>query len=366
MLRKWRLPAIIAVTAALLLANQAAAGASDRTQPDPVGVTELSKLVAGGGPHGASKLARGAPTGTFSVSAGAAVAPDAGCNLAFNKNITEFPQSDGGVSVSIIFSSTIDCSFDVSFDGASFLLNRTQPYSGQIIAAGNEVFGSGGATSTGVFFIGDVYPGANDVETVFAAYLSSPFGWDSCNDSPGVRVLRCEIDPNDPTLLYAELGSGPYSSKKKDPTTTPNPTAVPFYRVWNPTTGDHFLTTDPNEVQSAQQCCGYVYEGVRATVSAVPGTGLVPFYRLWNPTTGDHFHTTDPNEVQTAQQCCGYQSEGIRAYVYPANSANGVPLYRLWNPTTGDHFHTTDPNEVQSAQQCCGYVNEGVRARVLS
>jgi hypothetical protein len=69
--------------------------------------------------------------------------------------------------------------------------------------------------------------------------------------------------------LYAELGSGPHSSKKKDPTTTPPPTAVPFYR-------------------------------------------------LWNPTTGDHFHTTDPNEVQTAQQCRGYQSEGIRAYVYPA------------------------------------------------
>lgn len=148
------------------------------------------------------------------------------------------------------------------------------------------------------------------------------------------------------------------------PGTPPPPPTGSFYRLWNPTTGDHFSTIDPNEYNSAQQCCGYRAEGIRSRIAPGPGGGLVPFYRLWNPATGDHFHTTDPNEYANAQTL-GYVGEGIRGYVYPANSSAGIPLYRVWNPTTGDHFHTISLAEVQTAQQL-GYVYEGVRARALA
>jgi hypothetical protein len=141
----------------------------------------------------------------------------------------------------------------------------------------------------------------------------------------------------------------------------PAPSSAAFYRLWNPTTGDHFHTLDPSEYQQAQQQ-GYVGEGIRATVPVTAGAGTVPFYRLRHPTTGDRFHTVDVNEYQSAQQL-GYVGEGIKANVYPPNSTQGVPFHRLWNPTTGDHFHTVSQSEVQSAQQL-GYVYEGVRARV--
>jgi len=41
---------------------------------------------------------------------------------------------------------------------------------------------------------------------------------------------------------------------------------------------------------------------------------IVAFYRLWNQSNGDHFHTTDWNEVITAIQL-GFTYEGIRARV---------------------------------------------------
>ncbi|MFI6500297.1 hypothetical protein [Nonomuraea typhae] len=71
----------------------------------------------------------------------------------FDKSITEFPQSVGGVSVNIFYSSTITCSPDVYFnDGVPDQPNS--PYDGLLM---------GGGISVVDFFIGTVYPGANDV-----------------------------------------------------------------------------------------------------------------------------------------------------------------------------------------------------------
>jgi hypothetical protein len=180
------------------------------------------------------------------------------------------------------------------------------------------------------------------------------------------RVVRHLIGILACALIVAGVTAGPASASaaaKPDQDNAVQPlAATSFYRLWHQPSGDHFHTTDWNEVLTAVQL-GYTYEGDRTKVSNSDDDDLVPFYRLWNPTTNDHFHTTDWNEVLNAVQQ-GYRYEGIRCFVYPANSDKGIPFYRLWNPANGDHFHTTEWGEVLTAIQQ-GYRYEGIRARVL-
>lgn len=220
-------PLVGATTAAAasVPASRPAATGTTAANPAAVGADALARMVRGLGAGGRAAKATGhaRPGGkalttrpaTASRLATPAATPDAGCNVGFDNSITQFPQSDGGVSVSVVFSASIDCSPDVAFDAAAILVNRTAPYDGLVMAAGNEVTGSGSATSVGAVGIGDVYPGANDVETVFAVNAYSPFGWAGCFDSPGVRVLSCSGVGT--TTLSAVLGSGVYSTGKKDP-----------------------------------------------------------------------------------------------------------------------------------------------------
>ena len=62
----------------------------------------------------------------------------------------------------------------------------------------------------------------------------------------------------------------------------------------------------------------YATASTTSTPASVPGAiqpqSLVAFYRLWNQSSGDHFHTTDWNEVITAIQL-GFTYEGIQARV---------------------------------------------------
>jgi hypothetical protein len=179
------------------------------------------------------------------------------------------------------------------------------------------------------------------------------------------RTLRHVIGLLACALVVAGVAAAPaFASAPAKPNQNVSPAlaATSFYRLYQPSSGDHFHTTDWNEVLTAVQL-GYQYEGDRTKVSSSDDGDLVPFYRLWNPANNDHFHTTDWNEVLTAAQL-GYRYEGIRAYVYPANSSRGIPFHRLYNPTNGDHFHTTEWGEVLTAVQQ-GYRYEGVRARVL-
>jgi len=135
-------------------------------------------------------------------------------------------------------------------------------------------------------------------------------------------------------------------------------TSVALLRYWNAAAGDHFYTTDPNELGNGNY--GWALEGVQcyAFPQQVPGT--VPLYRYWNPNGADHFYTTDRGELGAGNYGWGY--EGIQCYVYPQPSPNAVPLYRYWNPGAFDHFYTTNWNELGSGNYGWGY--EGVQCFV--
>ncbi|RKH22025.1 S8 family serine peptidase [Corallococcus sp. CA031C] len=96
---------------------------------------------------------------------------------------------------------------------------------------------------------------------------------------------------------------------------------VPLHRYWNAGAGDHFYTTNWNELGGGNH--GWGYEGIQGHVYPTARSGTVPLYRYWNAGIGDHFYTTNWGELGTGAYGWGY--EGIQCYVEPM-ARSGVPL----------------------------------------
>ena len=88
---------------------------------------------------------------------------------------------------------------------------------------------------------------------------------------------------------------------------------VPLYRYWNPTIGDHYYTTDFNELGNGAQ--GYLFEGIQGRVFESQQPGLIPLYKYWNPDWTDHFYTTNFNELRNGAQ--GWSFEWIECNILP-------------------------------------------------
>jgi hypothetical protein len=123
---------------------------------------------------------------------------------------------------------------------------------------------------------------------------------------------------------------------------------IPLFRLYNPTSADHFYTTDPAERDSAKASSGYVDEGTACWVAATKSLGTSSFFRLFNPQSGDHFYTKSASERALAVFQSGYTDEGIACEV-PISGTGTVPFFRLFNSALGDHFYTTSANERDAA-----------------
>jgi len=157
---------------------------------------------------------------------------------------------------------------------------------------------------------------------------------------------------------------------------------VPLHRYWAEGWGDHFYTTDPNELGDAN----YVYEGTEGYVFPDPlpenlpfipdDVGLVPLHRYWNEDSGDHVYTTNWDELGRGD--LGYIYEGIACWVFERRLSGAnrnlleenycdVPylteLYRYWNDDSGDHFYTIDYAELGEGR--LGYVSEDFEGYVF-
>lgn len=137
-----------------------------------------------------------------------------------------------------------------------------------------------------------------------------------------------------------------------------NAVAYPLYRYYNASTGDHFYTTNYNELKCGGS--GYVFEAIQSHIFKTQYSGTAPLYRYWNATISDHFYTTNWNELGPGRY--GYAYEGIQGYIYPSVYTGTVALYRYWNATVGDHFYTTNWNELGYGKN--GYVYEGIQGYV--
>jgi len=96
-------------------------------------------------------------------------------------------------------------------------------------------------------------------------------------------------------------------------------------------------------------------------INQILQVATVPLYRYWNPGAGDHFYTTNWNELGTGNYGWGY--EGIQCYVLSRQPAGSVPLYRYWNPEIADHFYTTNWGELGPGRYGWGY--EGIQCYVF-
>jgi hypothetical protein len=96
---------------------------------------------------------------------------------------------------------------------------------------------------------------------------------------------------------------------------------VPLFRVANSALSDHFYTTDAAERNNAINTLGYSDEGIAGFVYPASDTSsqsvcsAIPLFRLYNPTAFDHFYTQSASERDNAISSNGYVSEGIAAFI---------------------------------------------------
>jgi Repeat of unknown function (DUF5648)/Papain family cysteine protease len=133
---------------------------------------------------------------------------------------------------------------------------------------------------------------------------------------------------------------------------------APLYRYWNGQGGDHFYTTDWNELGTGKY--GWGFEQVQCYVYTTQKPNTVPLYRYWNGQACDHFYTTNWNELGSGKY--GWTFERIQCYVPNTQQPGSVPLYRYWNAQCADHFYTTNWSELGSGKY--GWVFEQIQCYV--
>ncbi len=130
------------------------------------------------------------------------------------------------------------------------------------------------------------------------------------------------------------------------------------YRLYNPFSGAHLFTKDPNEVEGLR-ALGWTFEGSHA----MPDHSSTPVYRLYNPWSYDHHYTTNPDEYATCVEN-GWSGEGI---IFYSDDDKAVPVYRLFNPyvTEGTHHYTEDEDEFKTLL-AAGWEDEGIGWHYMS
>jgi hypothetical protein len=135
-------------------------------------------------------------------------------------------------------------------------------------------------------------------------------------------------------------------------------TPDPLYRLRN---NDHLFTTSFDEVISAIQNYGYIYEGIAAKCFTSQQPGTEPLYRLNGTRVTDHFYTTSEQEAEIAVVQYGYVREGIACYVYGSQASGSCPFYRV-ALSNGTHFFTQSWQEILNVLGAGGNTYEGVAA----
>ena len=140
----------------------------------------------------------------------------------------------------------------------------------------------------------------------------------------------------------------PNAPSQSDDKRTPT-IETPVYRVYNPTSTEHFYTPSLAEAKHLI-ATGWNDEGM-AWNNEDPKNGTA-LYRVYNPVAGDHHYTLSKNEVQELVKA-GWNDEGVAWYA--STNEKDLPVYRLYNPNakTGTHHFT------YSYEECSQMVKDG-------
>jgi len=150
------------------------------------------------------------------------------------------------------------------------------------------------------------------------------------------------------TAVSGEVGNFGYKSEAVgfvllDASKPAGDDAIELFRYWNAGNSDHFYTTNADEIGTTSSGevgkFGYKSEAVlgRCFADGNARVGLVPLYRYWHGANGDHFYTTNFQEIGTVTAGetgnYGYKYEGIACYVFATvNTAENTDL------SVGDDF----------------------------
>ena len=146
------------------------------------------------------------------------------------------------------------------------------------------------------------------------------------------------------------------------PTSTPNqpeptpkaqPQIMAMERFYKPGEG-HLQTSNP----SVENLEGFTREGPSFNLYKDENLSEASdVYRIFNPSTGNHLLTTSQAEVDAAV-AGGYRAEGVTGEAYTSQREGTEAVERYYNAVTGQHLLTRDPDEMASlAGQ--GYNYEG-------
>ena len=129
-------------------------------------------------------------------------------------------------------------------------------------------------------------------------------------------------------------------------------TSVAVYRLYNPYTEEHLLTSGVSE-KDALISTGWSLDGV-AWNAPLDGQ---PVYRLYNPYDDWHTYTTSQDEIDTLTPL-GWTVDGV---VSASAESNQLPIYRLFNPYVQTNYHllTADTAE-RDLLENAGWLVEGI------
>ncbi|KAJ7906782.1 hypothetical protein B0H13DRAFT_2333133 [Mycena leptocephala] len=149
---------------------------------------------------------------------------------------------------------------------------------------------------------------------------------------------------------------------KRSSNTCGDPTdALPFYRIYNPSSVTYRYTTNSGIVSS-------LLEGVAALVFVTQEESTVPFYRLSSAVATDNFYTISTTERDSALQN-GYTFGGAGTdsvyYIYPTQLCGSVPFYRLYQESTKTNFYTISESERLDYIANHGYTDIEIAGYVL-
>ena len=137
-------------------------------------------------------------------------------------------------------------------------------------------------------------------------------------------------------------------------TPDPLPDAEHVYRLYNPTTGEHFYTASVDEGNNLIDA-GWSYEG---SAWIAPKESPLPVYRLINE-AGGHIYTPDADEKRVLVES-GWREEGVAFYARPQSELPNIPIYRAYCPGNGDHIFCANATEYYSLLSV-GWNSEGIR-----
>ena len=132
-----------------------------------------------------------------------------------------------------------------------------------------------------------------------------------------------------------------------------NKNHVPMYRLYNPYTHEHLLTSNTDEMDQLVNV-GWSLDGIAWNA---PSSGLF-VYRLYNPFDDWHTYTLSQEEIDILVPL-GWKVDGV--VCYSATEADVVPIYRLFNPYEKTNYHllTANPEERDLLEKA-GWIVEGI------